>query len=134
MSASMRRSARRCRRLVESPSPRRAERSGSPPSGRLAATGSASPTSSRCGTRLTTQPVPKGQRVGIVTNVGGPAILCADACEANGLVIADLTPETAARLRPLLPAEASVGNPVDMLAAGTADQYRQAITFVASDP
>jgi acetyl coenzyme A synthetase (ADP forming)-like protein len=83
---------------------------------------------------LATQPVPKGRRVGIVTNVGGPAILCADACEAEGLVIAPLTPETTARLRKILPAEASVANPVDMLAAGTAEQYRQAITLVASDP
>jgi acetyl coenzyme A synthetase (ADP forming)-like protein len=83
---------------------------------------------------LSTQPVPKGKRVGIVTNVGGPAILCADACEAEGLVIAPLAPETMTRLRTILPPEASVANPVDMLAAGTAEQYRQAITLVASDP
>jgi acetyl coenzyme A synthetase (ADP forming)-like protein len=82
---------------------------------------------------LSTQPVPKGPRVGIVTNVGGPAILCADACEAEGLVVASLTPETTARLRELLPAEASVANPVDMLAAATADQYRAATALVARD-
>ena len=83
---------------------------------------------------LATQPVPKGQRVGIVTNVGGPAILCADTCEAEGLVIAPLAPETTARLRALLPAEASVANPVDMLAAATAEQYQKAIEHVARDP
>jgi len=83
---------------------------------------------------LATQPIAKGNRVGIVTNVGGPAILCADACEANGLVVAPLASETTARLRALLPAETSVANPVDMLAAGTAEQYRQAIGLVASDP
>jgi acetyl coenzyme A synthetase (ADP forming)-like protein len=83
---------------------------------------------------LSTQPIPKGQRVGIVTNVGGPAILCADTCEAEGLVVAPLAPETTARLRQLLPAEASVANPVDMLAAGTAEQYRRAIGLVAADP
>ena len=48
---------------------------------------------------LATQPIPKGQRVGIVTNVGGPAILCADTCEAEGLVVASLAQETTARLR-----------------------------------
>jgi acyl-CoA synthetase (NDP forming) len=83
---------------------------------------------------LATQPVPMGQRVGIVTNVGGPAILCADTCEAAGLVVAPLAPETSAQLRKLLPSEASVANPVDMLAAGTAEQYREAIRLVACDP
>ena len=83
---------------------------------------------------LATQPLPTGQRVGIVTNVGGPAILCADACEAEGLEVATLADDTKARLRSFLPAEASVANPVDMLAAATADQYRAAIEQVACDP
>ena len=83
---------------------------------------------------LATQPVPRGNRVGIVTNVGGPAILCADTCEAEGLVVGTLAAETTDRLRALLPAEASVGNPVDMLAAATAKQYHSAITTVAQDP
>jgi acyl-CoA synthetase (NDP forming) len=83
---------------------------------------------------LATQPVPKGQRVGIVTNVGGPAILCADTCEAEGLVIAPLSQETQTALRALLPAEAAVANPVDMLAAASAQQYRDAINLVARDP
>jgi acyl-CoA synthetase (NDP forming) len=83
---------------------------------------------------LSTQPAPKGNRVAIVTNVGGPAILCADTCEAEGLAVAPLAPETSARLRALLPAEASVSNPVDMLAAASAEQYRQVIELVAHDP
>jgi acetate---CoA ligase (ADP-forming) len=82
---------------------------------------------------LATQPAPRGNRVGIVTNVGGPAILCADTCEAEGLVVASLAPETTAQLRVVLPAEASVANPVDMLAAASAEQYRQAIDLVAHD-
>jgi acyl-CoA synthetase (NDP forming) len=65
---------------------------------------------------------------------GGPAILCAETCEAEGLVVAPLAPETTARLRALLPADASVANPVDMLAAASAEQYRAAITLVARDP
>jgi len=62
------------------------------------------------------QPVPTGGRVAIVTNVGGPAILCADTCEAEGLTVPPLSPETRAALKALLPAEASAVNPVDMLA------------------
>src|SRR3990172_5914066 len=63
---------------------------------------------------LADQPLPAGGRVAILTNAGGPAILCADACEARGLAVPALAPETQARLRAFLPAEASVGNPVDM--------------------
>jgi acetate---CoA ligase (ADP-forming) len=83
---------------------------------------------------LAKQPVPLGGRVGIVTNVGGPAILCADTCEAEGLTVPPLAPETTAALKAILPAEASATNPVDMLAAGTAEQYRQSIELVAADP
>lgn len=83
---------------------------------------------------LASQPIPTGNRVGIVTNVGGPAIMCTDTCEAEGLVIPPLAPETTEQLRMLLPAEASVANPVDMLAGGTAEQFRQAITLLERDP
>jgi acetate---CoA ligase (ADP-forming) len=83
---------------------------------------------------LAHQPAPKGRRVGIVTNAGGPAILCADACEAEGLEVPVLTPASQAVLRALLPAQASVSNPVDMIAAASAEQYQRAIEIVAEDP
>ncbi|MGE3268951.1 MAG: GNAT family N-acetyltransferase [Chloroflexota bacterium] len=83
---------------------------------------------------LAKQPVPMGGRVGIVTNVGGPAILCADTCEAEGMTVPPLAPETVAALRAQLPPEASSTNPVDMLAAASAEQYRAAINLVAKDP
>jgi acetyl coenzyme A synthetase (ADP forming)-like protein len=83
---------------------------------------------------LANQPVPAGRRVGIVTNAGGPAILAADACEANGLVVPPLSDDTAGALRAFLPAAASVGNPVDMIASATADQYRRAMELVLADP
>jgi acetyl coenzyme A synthetase (ADP forming)-like protein len=83
---------------------------------------------------LANQPLPGGRRVGIVTNAGGPGILCADACEARGLETPPLSEPTQGRLRALLPAEASVGNPVDLIAAATAEQYRQALGLVAADP
>jgi acetyl coenzyme A synthetase (ADP forming)-like protein len=83
---------------------------------------------------LAHQPLPRGRRVGIVTNVGGPAIMCADACEANGLAVPILDQATQLRLRGRLPAEASVANPVDMIAGATADNYRETISAVDADP
>jgi acetyl coenzyme A synthetase (ADP forming)-like protein len=85
-------------------------------------------------TVLANQPVPGGRRVAIVTNAGGPAILAADACEANGLSVPILGETTQQRLRALLPSAASVGNPVDMLAAATPQQYSRALELVAADP
>jgi acetyl coenzyme A synthetase (ADP forming)-like protein len=79
---------------------------------------------------LGSQPLPAGKRVGIVTNAGGPAILCADACEAAGLVVPELADATKSRLRTLLPAAASVGNPVDMIASATGDHYQQTVEAV----
>jgi acyl-CoA synthetase (NDP forming) len=79
------------------------------------------------------QPLPRGKRVGIITNAGGPAILCADACEARGLEVPVLSNDSQMRLREFLPAGASVGNPVDMIASAPAEHYRQAIEIVGSD-
>ncbi|HET8679155.1 MAG TPA: GNAT family N-acetyltransferase [bacterium] len=83
---------------------------------------------------LAHQPVPKGRRVGILTNSGGPGILCADTCEAWGLEVPILNDETQRRLRALLPKEASVANPVDMIASAPAEHYREAIRIIAGDP
>ena len=85
-------------------------------------------------TLLANQPVPKGRRVGIITNGGGPAILCADACEAEGLEVPVLDPTTQNKLRAALAPEASVSNPVDLIASATPDLYREAIDAVAADP
>jgi acetyl coenzyme A synthetase (ADP forming)-like protein len=83
---------------------------------------------------LANQPLPSGRRVGIITNAGGPAILCADACEARELEVPVLSDESQAKLRAFLPAGASVGNPVDMIASAPAQHYRQAIEIVGADP
>jgi acetyl coenzyme A synthetase (ADP forming)-like protein len=82
---------------------------------------------------LANQPLPRGRRVGIITNAGGPAILCADACEARGLEVPVLSESSQARLRAFLPAGASVGNPVDMIASAPAEHYRKAIEIVGTD-
>src|SRR6266540_1330736 len=71
---------------------------------------------------LATQPAPAGRRVAIVTNAGGPGILCADACEAAGLQVPAFSERLRSRLAAVLPAEGAAGNPVDLLAAsGEAD-------------
>ena len=83
---------------------------------------------------LANQPLPTGRRVGIITNAGGPAILCADACEARELEVPVLSEESKAKLRAFLPPGAGVGNPVDMIASAPAQHYRQAIEIVGADP
>ena len=82
-------------------------------------------------TLLSNQPVPKGRRVVVVTNAGGPGILCADACEAGGLEVVGLPDALRARLRRLLPPHAAVANPVDMTAAASAEHYARTIEAVA---
>jgi acetate---CoA ligase (ADP-forming) len=79
-------------------------------------------------------PVPRGNRVAVVTNAGGPGIIITDSCEANGLSVAELSAETQARLRQHLPEEASVRNPVDMIATATPESYRLALEAVLADP
>jgi acetate---CoA ligase (ADP-forming) len=79
-------------------------------------------------------PVPEGNRVAIVTNAGGPGIIIADACESKGLEVAQFEAETLERLEEIFPEEASVRNPVDMIATATADSYRLALDLVLSDP
>jgi acetate---CoA ligase (ADP-forming) len=80
---------------------------------------------------LSSQPLPAGPRVGIVTNAGGPGIMCADACEAEGLEVPELPEPVREALRGFLAPEASLANPVDLIATATAEQYRRAITTLA---
>jgi acyl-CoA synthetase (NDP forming) len=83
---------------------------------------------------LARQPLPQGRRVAILTNAGGPGILAADACQSHGLEAAELSEATKAALRRLLPAAASVGNPVDMLASATAEHYERSLELLIADP
>jgi acyl-CoA synthetase (NDP forming) len=71
--------------------------------------------------------------VAILTNAGGPGILAADACEANGLALPSLDEATRAELRSFLPVAASVGNPVDMLASAPAEHYQRALAAILRD-
>ncbi len=82
---------------------------------------------------LSTQPVPAGPRIGVVTNALGPGVLLADACEAQGLKLPELAPETLQRLREFLPAQAGLANPVDLIASATPEQFEHAIATVGAD-
>jgi len=83
---------------------------------------------------LAWQPLPKGNRVAVLTNAGGPAILAIDALEQAGLQLAPLTEPTCAYLRKRLPAVSSVDNPVDILAGSGPGLYAVALDALLSDP
>ncbi len=79
-------------------------------------------------------PLPKGNRVAIVTNSGGPGIMATDAICELGLEMAQITDATRETLRSFLPAAASVKNPIDMIASAPLEHYRQTLEAVLQDP
>jgi acetyltransferase len=78
-------------------------------------------------------PTPTGNRVAVVTNAGGPAILTVDTLEKNNLVLADLTLETKLILKEFVHPEGSINNPVDLLPGGTAEQFKAVNEILAKD-
>jgi len=86
------------------------------------------------GLALATLPSPGGNRVAVLTNAGGPAILATDALVSSGLELAQFSKRTQAKLRRLLVAEASIANPVDMVASATAENYHGALKVLLADP
>lgn len=72
---------------------------------------------------LANQPLPQGRRVAVITNAGGPGILAADALESSGLELPVFSAELQAALRAGVPAEASVTNPVDLIASAGPSEY-----------
>ena len=81
---------------------------------------------------LSAQPVPAGRRVAVLTNGGGPGILVADACEAAGLLVPELSDDIQAALRAGLPPEAATGNPVDIVASASAEQYGRSLRLLGA--
>jgi acyl-CoA synthetase (NDP forming) len=79
------------------------------------------------------QPLPKGNRVAIITNAGGPGIMAADAVEHSGMQVAQLAHATADALRQKLPAAASVGNPIDVLGDADPTRYAEAVIAAQND-
>jgi acetyltransferase len=79
-------------------------------------------------------PLPRGNRVGVLTNAGGPGVTAADALEARGLKMAVFSEETIAALADILPPAASLQNPVDMLASAGPDQFANCLQVMLDDP
>jgi acetyltransferase len=83
---------------------------------------------------LAKQPRPKGPRLTIVTNAGGPGVLATDALITSGSLLAELTPETMASLNQILPPTWSHNNPVDIIGDAGPELYARAVDIVAKDP
>ncbi|MBK8420619.1 acetate--CoA ligase family protein [Candidatus Villigracilis saccharophilus] len=78
-------------------------------------------------------PLPRGKRMAILTNAGGPGVIAADSLETNGLLLSQLTEATLEALSSYLPSSASVHNPVDMLASASPDAYATCLKLLLQD-
>lgn len=78
--------------------------------------------------------LPRGRRVAIITNAGGPGVLTTDAVIEQGLTLAQLDPRTIEGLKAILPPAAATHNPVDLLGDAKADRYQAALRLVSLDP
>ena len=83
---------------------------------------------------LSKQPTPKGPRLTIVTNAGGPGVLATDALIMGGGELAELSPETMAAYNAVLPATWSHNNPVDIIGDASPERYAKALEIAAKDP
>ncbi|MBN2752744.1 MAG: acetate--CoA ligase family protein [Rhodospirillaceae bacterium] len=83
---------------------------------------------------FSTQPLPKGPGLCIVTNSGGPGAMAADATEKSALRVAELSEDTTARLKAFLPPYASLTNPIDIIGDAPAERYRKTLEIVVTDP
>ncbi len=83
---------------------------------------------------LATQPLPRGNRVALLTNAGGPAALAADALDRQGLVMAPISAATQERLKAVTPPGTQLGNPVDMLGGPRAGMFSAAGKILLEDP
>ncbi len=78
-------------------------------------------------------PIPKGDRVAIITNSGGPGIMATDAVCEYGMQMAKISDATKEKLRSFLPSAASVKNPIDMIASAPIEHYKQTLETVIAD-
>ena len=82
---------------------------------------------------FSTQPLPKGRNVAIITNSGGPGILATDSCIRYGLNMVSLSPSTKRTLKTILPPTASLNNPVDLIAEAQEEQYQVTLKEILKD-
>jgi acetyltransferase len=87
----------------------------------------------RASMAFASQPIPKGNRVGIITNTGGPAVIATDALVAGGLQLAKLSAKSTAKLKEVQYPEASLGNPLDLMATGGPAQWQNALEVLMED-
>jgi acetyltransferase len=86
-----------------------------------------------CALAFAKQPIPKGNRIAIVTNAGGPGIMATDAAIRHELKIATFSEQTKQKLKQELPPTASIRNPVDVIGDATHERYEAAIRHVLMD-
>lgn len=79
---------------------------------------------------LSTQPLPRGRRVAVLTNAGGPGVVCADAIESAGLQLPGFSESLQRELRRFLPAEASVHNPIDLIGSTSPEEFARCLTLL----
>jgi len=82
---------------------------------------------------FSTQPIPKGNRVGIITNTGGPAVIATDELVSAGLQLPELSQKAIQKLRETLLPEATIGNPIDVVATGGGAHYRSALDVLMEE-
>jgi acyl-CoA synthetase (NDP forming) len=82
---------------------------------------------------FSTQPVPGGKRVAIITNGGGPGVLAADACENHGLLLPPFSAETQTKLSSIVKRLTSFSNPLDVTAGATEEEFSGVLKVLAAD-
>ncbi len=85
-------------------------------------------------TFLSNQPLPKGRRIAILTNGGGPGIIAADAAQRQGLTIPQFSPATVEKLKPAFKRDLRFNNPLDTSAGASAEEFEKALDILAEDP
>lgn len=84
-------------------------------------------------TLLSNQPLPKGRRLVIVTNGGGPGIIAADASVRNGLHLPELSQDMVTKLKSVIRRDIKINNPIDLTASGSAEEFRNVLKLLATD-
>lgn len=79
---------------------------------------------------MATQPLPRGRRVAVLSNAGGPGVLCADAIEAAGLLLPEFSSSLQHKLREYLPAEATVRNPIDLIGSTNPEEFARCLELL----
>jgi len=82
---------------------------------------------------LSTQPLPRGRRLIVVTNGGGPGIIAADAASNNGLELPELSPDTTEKIKKILKRDVTINNPVDTTAGASAEDFKEILKVLAAD-